>query len=94
MATVVNISAHSRFVQAHPPRFGHDNGRIVERTSWGLEALRMEDVFSLSQELQAVARGTGFEAVQAKRDYELLKDAYRRYRDFWSVAQACTGGAA
>lgn len=91
---VIPISRHPRFVQARHPRFGHEHGRIVQRTTWGLEAMRMEEVFSLSQELQAEARGTGYAAVQAARDYELLKDAYRRWREFWSVAQACTGGAA
>jgi hypothetical protein len=93
MSSIIKISTHPAFVQARSSRFGHDHGRIVERTKWGVEALRMEDVFSHAQELQAAARGPGFEAVQARRDYELLKDAYRRYRDFWSVAQACTGTA-
>jgi hypothetical protein len=93
MADVIKITAHPAFIQARAPRFGHDHGRITERTRWGFEALRMEDVFTLSQELQAAARGPGFAAVQALRDYDLLKDAYRRYREFWSVAQACTGTA-
>jgi ribosomal protein L15 len=93
MAMVITITAHPAFVQARTPRFGHDHGRITERTKWGYEALRMEDVFTLSQELQAAARGQDFAAIQARHDYDLLKDAYRRYRDFWSVAQACTGTA-